>query len=87
MDSQKNYRKAKQRAGAKMGFYIHAVVFGVVILFLAVLNMVMSPTYMWFLWVFGGWGLGLVFHGMGVFLFTSGSTDKLVAQEMEKLES
>ena len=43
--------------------------------------------YPWFLWPLGGWGVGLIFHFLGVFVF-SRSTEwerKEIQKEMEKL--
>jgi len=49
------------------GFYMHLGQYVIIIAALAVLNLVTSPRYLWFLWAAGGWGLGLLMHGMQVF--------------------
>ncbi len=48
-------------------FYQNLVSYAVIIGFLAVLNLMTSPGYLWFLWAAVGWGIGLVFHAMDVF--------------------
>jgi signal transduction histidine kinase len=58
--------RARRRAAAEVGFYVHLQAYLGVIAFLAFLN-VMTTWYPWFLWPAGGWGLGLFFHYMGVF--------------------
>ena len=34
---------------------------------LAILNLFTMPSYPWILWVAGGWGVGVVAHGLRVF--------------------
>ncbi|OGB15579.1 MAG: hypothetical protein A2W72_24905 [Burkholderiales bacterium RIFCSPLOWO2_12_67_14] len=83
---------ARRRAGAKLGWYIHATVYLLVNL-------------CWFmLWQFGpefglgarrwsifpvlGWGLGLALHGVSVFVLGNGSglRERLVQKERERLQ-
>ena len=49
------------------GFYIHAAQYAIIITGLAMINLITSPQYLWFLWPAFGWGIGLAFHGMRVF--------------------
>ena len=48
-------------------FYFHLAQYAVVIGLLAVVNVVTSPDYLWFLWPALGWGVGIVAHGLQVF--------------------
>lgn len=48
-------------------FYIHLAQYGVVICLLALVNLMTSPAYLWFLWPALGWGAGLLMHGLRVF--------------------
>jgi 2TM domain len=82
-------RIARKRAGAKLGFYIHAAVFVVVNLALFVINGQATPARLWFFWPLGGWGIGLAFHGLAVFLLASGSglRERMVQAERRRLES
>ncbi len=48
-------------------FYMHLGQYVIVIAALAVVNLVTSPRYLWFLWAAGGWGVGLLTHGLQVF--------------------
>ncbi len=78
-------RLARQRAGARMGWYIHASVYIIVNLLLAVLS-AMSERH-WALFPAFGWGVGLLVHGVVVFLVTGGAGlhERLVQQERERL--
>ena len=49
------------------GFYFHLTLFAIVIGFLAIVNLMTSHHYLWFLWAASGWGIGLLIHGMRVF--------------------
>jgi hypothetical protein len=76
---------ARRRAGAKMGWYIHATVFIIVNLLLAGLS-AMSERH-WAVFPAFGWGIGLAVHGFVVFLVTGGGGlhERLVQQERERL--
>jgi len=54
------------KKGGKKGFLIHLLIYIVINLFLAIINIVINPGYLWFLWVAGGWGIAVVIHGIAV---------------------
>ncbi|AMO21990.1 hypothetical protein GCM10027034_22650 [Ramlibacter solisilvae] len=85
MDSQQIERIARKRAGAKMGWYIHAGVYLAVNLTLAAIAAASGRG--WVVFPALGWGLGLAIHGVVVFLVagSGGLHDKLVARERERL--
>jgi len=60
------YRRARRRAGAKLSFYIHAAVFTLVMILLAVINLTTGPDTLWVVFPFAGWGLGLAVHGLAI---------------------
>ena len=78
-------RQARRRAGAKLGWYIHAFVYVAVNLMLVLLSTVSGKH--WAIFPALGWGLGLAIHGMVVFLVTGGAglRARLVQQERERL--
>ena len=78
-------RLARRRAGARLGWYIHAGVYLAVISFLAALSALGGRT--WAIYPALGWGLGVVIHGLVVFYLTDGSGvyERLVQQERERL--
>ncbi len=88
MENQEAYEKAKKKVEAKIGFYIHLAVYvGVNILLLAI-NLVTFRGYIWFIWPLIGWGIGLFFHAMGVFVFSRGRSikERMIEKEMKKEE-
>lgn len=48
-------------------FYSHIITYALVITGLFILNLIVSPGYLWVLWAALGWGIGLVSHGISVF--------------------
>jgi hypothetical protein len=85
MDSHEIERIARKRAGAKIGWYIHAAVFVAVNLMLAAIST--SSGSAWFVYPALGWGLGLAIHGVVVFFAGAGSRlhANLVARERERM--
>ena len=81
-------RVARKRAGAKIGWYAHASVYLVVngAMFLA--SMYGLRQRPWTIYPAMGWGLGLVLHGIAVFLLGSGSglRERMVQKERERLQ-
>lgn len=78
-------RLARKRAGAKMGWYIHASVYIIVNLLLIGLS-AMSGRH-WAVFPIFGWGLGLAVHGAVVFLVTGGAGlhERLLQKERQRL--
>lgn len=76
-------RIARKRAGAKMGWYIHAAVYFAVNLMLFMLS-AMSDR-LWAAFPAVGWGIGLAIHGVVVFLVSSGLHERLVESERQRL--
>ena len=79
---------ARKRVDAKIGLYVHLFIYIVMNILLAVLNLKYTPQYDWFYWPLLGWGIGIFFHAMGVFVFPSGSTikEKMIENEEKKLK-
>jgi hypothetical protein len=88
MGNPEAYERAKKRVEAKVGFYIHLAVFVGVNLLLLMINLIRSPQYLWFKWPLLGWGIGLLFHGLSVYLFSGGKfqsiKEKMIEEEMKK---
>jgi hypothetical protein len=80
-------RLARRRAGAKLGWYAHAAVYLVVNLFLFALSEYGLGQRRWSIYPMIGWGLGLVLHGVAVFLLGSGSglRERMIEKERERL--
>ena len=86
MEDQEAYQKAKKRVEAKFGFYIHLSVYIAVSVLLVIINLSSSAEKLWFIWPLMGWGIGILFHGLGVFVFTGKPTftEKMIEKEMKK---
>ena len=78
-------RLARRRAGARMGWYVHALVFLAVNAALATLSL--SSGRHLAIYPALGWGLGLLIHGLVVWLVLGGGglQQRLVTQERERL--
>ncbi len=78
-------RLARRRAGARMGWYVHALVYLAVNSALAMLSL--SGGRHWAIYPALGWGLGLLIHGLAVWLSLGGGglQQRMVAQERERL--
>jgi hypothetical protein len=86
MENQEAYQKAKARVEAKLGFYIHLAVYVGVNILLVIVNLLSSPQYLWFKWPLIGWGIGLCFHALGVFVFSGGASikERMIEKEMKR---
>lgn len=61
------YEEAKKQVKEIKSFYVHLFIYLVVNIFLIFINLKYSPEHLWFIWTIGGWGIGLLFHGLGAF--------------------
>ena len=79
---------ARKRAGAKLGWYMHATVYVLVNLFIFAISEYGFGTRRWSVYPLLGWGLGLVLHGASVFLIGKGSgvRERMVQKERERLQ-
>ena len=70
----------------KVGFYFHLSIYIAVNTLLFVINFSTATPYFWPKWPLMGWGIGLLFHGLSVFLFSSKSNiiQQMIEKEMEK---
>ena len=78
-------RLARRRAGAKMGWFIHALVYVCVNAGLALIAWRSGRE--WFVYPLAGWGLGLAIHGLAVWLLAPGADwrERLVERERAAL--
>ncbi len=77
---------ARKRAGAKLGWYMHALAFICVNTGLALISWASGRH--WFVFPLAGWGLGLAIHGLAVWLFSGGAGlhERLLQAERERLQ-
>jgi hypothetical protein len=81
-------RIARRRAGAKLGWYIHATLYVVVNVVLFALSQHGFGHRPWSVFPVLGWGVGLALHGISVFLLGAGSSfrERLVERERARLQ-
>lgn len=67
MEESERYARAKRKVGLLRGFYIHATAYVLVNIFLIIVNLLTTPSLIWFHWSILGWGVGLAAHGASIF--------------------
>jgi hypothetical protein len=80
-------RLARKRAGAKLGWYLHATLYVLVNVVLALLSSAHGKH--WAIFPAMGWAIGLAAHGLAVFVLGSGSSlrERMVQAERERLQA
>jgi hypothetical protein len=80
---------ARKRAGAKLGWYIHATVYVLVNLFIFSISKYGFGHRPWSVFPLLGWGVGLALHGISVFMLGTGAglRERMVQKERERLQS
>ena len=88
LSSEEIERLARKRAGAKLGWYVHALVYLVVNVAMFMASIYGLRQRPWTIFPAMGWGLGLALHGVAVFLLGAGSSmrEGLVQKERERLQ-
>lgn len=78
---------ARRRASAKLGWYAHAAIYLAVNAVLFVLARHGITHRPWNLYPAAGWGLGLLLHGVSVFVLGAGSglRERMVERERQRL--
>ena len=76
---------ARQRVEAKKGFFIHLLMYVVINAFLVFIWWMTTggDGYPWFLWVLGGWGIGVIANAIAVFVGPKHGSE-WESREMEK---
>ena len=86
MSEEQIYEQAKKRVEARKGFFIHLIVYICVnILLIIIWAFVAGAGFPWFIFPLVGWGIGLLFHGLGVFAFGKKSDSTAIEKEVEKI--
>jgi hypothetical protein len=87
MSEEEIYEAARKRVEEKKGFYSHLATYIVVNIVLVLIWAFTSHGYPWFVWPLGGWGIGLTFHFLGVFVFHKETNwqRKEIEKEAERL--
>lgn len=88
MSEEELYREARKRVEEKKGFFMHLAVYICVNIFLVIIWAVTGDGFPWFVFPLGGWGIGILFHFLGVFVFTRQTEweKREIEKEVEKLK-
>lgn len=89
--SEDKYLQARERVKELREFYNHLFSYILVNIFLAGINYYSNQwAYPWFLWVVGGWGIGLAFDALKAFrlnpMFDKRWEERKIQEYMEKEE-
>jgi len=87
MSEEELYSLARKRVEEKKGFYIHFAVYIMVNILLVIIWAVTGAGFPWFVFPLGGWGIGVLFHFLGVFVFSrpGGWERREIEKEVERL--
>ncbi len=87
MSEEELYRSARKRVEEKKGFYTHFAVYIAVNILLVIIWWATGAGFPWFIFPLGGWGIGVLFHFLGVFVFSRPSNweRREVEKEVERL--
>jgi len=77
-------KKAMEYVEGIKSFYQNLFTFVIVISCLTALNLFISPEYLWVLWCAGGWGVGIILHGIYTFNLFSLFSPEWEKKEIEK---
>lgn len=87
-DTDSSYYKAQKKVEEIKGFYGNLASYIIVTIGIAILNLVTTPQYLWFLWGAFGWGIGVAIHAMKTFdvipFLGSGWEERKVKELLEK---
>ena len=88
MSEQEIYEQANKRVEEKKGFFIHFSVYIGVNILLVIIWAVTGAGFPWFVFSLGGWGIGILFHFLGVFVFSRQTSweRREIEKEVERLK-
>lgn len=88
LSSEELERLAHKRAGAKLGWYVHATIYVLVNLAIFAAAYFGWRSRPWNPFATIGWGVGLALHGLSVFVLGKGSglRQRMVERERERLK-
>lgn len=86
MENTPAYRDAKRHVERKLGFFVHLAVYLIVNSGLILFNLLVVPHRIWAFWPLFGWGIGLLFHAVAVFLNAPGAAwkQRMIENELKK---
>ena len=84
---EKIYEEAKKRVKAKQEFYKHLAVYAIVnTMLILIWAFAAGRGYPWFIWVLGGWGIGIIFNFLDAFVWIRKKNTVAIEKEAEKIK-
>ena len=84
---EKIYEEAKKRVKAKQEFYKHLAVYAIVnTMLILIWAFAAGGGYPWFVWVLGGWGIGIIFNFLDAFVWIRKKNTVDIEKEAEKIK-
>lgn len=83
MSNERLDRLARKRAKAKLGWFIHAAIYVAVNLMLVALSLYTGRT--WAIFPLLGWGVGLLAHGLSVWMLCGNTLERMTGRERARL--
>jgi hypothetical protein len=83
------YKEARKRVKKKKEFYRNLFSWLLTSIFLFIINLMTSPRFLWALFPFVGWGIGIAFHAFEIFGYPGMGSDweeRQVEEEMRRIE-
>lgn len=84
MNNQESRQTAQKMAKVKVEFRIHLINYIAVVTLLAIINLTLTPGYIWFKWPLLGWGIGIILHALSVYSSGKSFKDRMIEDEMKK---
>ena len=86
MENEILYRRAAARVAMQRAFHRHVMIYVIVNVLLAAVNLLTNPHHLWFQWGVLGWGIGLLAHGLNVYSYRwfGSRRDEMIQRELER---
>ncbi len=85
MTEEQIYEQARKRVEEKRGFFSHLAAYVIVNIILFLIWYFTDSDFPWFIFPLGGWGIGVLFHFLGVFVFDPLRSQGAVEKEADKI--
>jgi hypothetical protein len=85
MTDEEIYKEAKRIVEEKKGFRTHFIVYLCVNALLVIIWAATGRHFPWFVFPLGGWGIGVLFHFLNVYVFSQEADTSAIEKEAEKI--
>jgi len=85
MTDEEIYKEAKKRVEEKKSFRSHFIIYLCVNALLVIIWAVTGAGFPWFVFPLGGWGIGVLFHFLNIYVFSREADTGEIEKEAEKI--